>query len=134
MISITKPDQHPEMEIYYFQEGLLLRSKINLNTHTSGRANYDIPITVVASGRFGLKVFQGLTTYDSINYDIKSLDLDRGIELLEAKTNNWLVFLPAKTYLGSSEELIDDLSNELGIKVSCYKQKSPSFTYGIGVE
>jgi len=135
MTIIHKPNFHLELSIYYFEEGLLLKSTIDIADAKPQRDNYDIPVTVIASPEFGLKVIQGLVTYDSVNDDFERLNFENGMEFLERITNNWIVFIPAKNYLGTIIEVMYEIQITLGIEInSSYNQKSPSFTYGIGIE
>lgn len=138
----NKPELYPELEIWYFDEGVLIRSMIDIETQND-RRNYEVPIFVIANEKFGFKVFHGLKSYSINRVNFNQLFLNRSI-LMMNKTNNWWVFIPSDNLIFPDfvkEKLQSLFQSELtvysadsfkpGIDLNNYRS---AFAFGLGVE
>ena len=147
MQAIQKPDLYPEIEVHFYTEGILIRSKINIENIDSNKRNYEIPIIILANETFGFCLVQGLNTYQINNVSINELQINNAT-LMMSSSNNWWVFIPTKNL---SKDEMEIIINKLQVlhyeKLSIYamddyelntsqilNNKRLCFVFGMGVE
>jgi hypothetical protein len=136
-----------DLNVHYYEEGILLVSTIDVKKYEKSESNYEVPITIVVNETFGIKVIHGLFVHSMFDVDRDNFLFDQGI-LLMNKTNNWLIFFPAKTFATETqrEAIIKQLQAELHEPLNIYSitthptsakynaEQRTAFVYGLGVE
>lgn len=147
METIQKPDLYPEIEVYYYKEGLAIRSKINIENLDSNKRNYQVPIIILANETFGFCLIHGLNTYQINNVNINDLKINNAILMMDS-SNNWWVFIPTRNLSKDEREIIINKLQALHYeKLSRYSMddydlsmsqifstKRLCFAFGMGVE
>lgn len=149
MIKTQEPDIFKEIEVHYYDEGIFIKSTIDLKNYGIDDGNYNVPITIIANKKFGLKIIHGLFMYDILKIDYSDLAMSKAILMMSGKNSNWMVFIRCTNFnINNRREAIastlEKLHNE-SYNIYCeedypFSQNERnenshiSFSFGLGVE
>lgn len=148
MTQTQTPDIFNDAEVHYYEEGIFIKPTIDLKKYGIKGENYNVPITVVANKKFGLKIIHGLYMYGIIKISYQDLALNKAT-LMMNKNYNWVVFIPYSNFnpadrMKAIVSPLEELHNEpYGIYSrddytfyldQVYESSHVSFSFGLGVE
>ncbi len=97
MLQTQKPEIFRDVEVYYYDAGIYIRSTIDLRQYGINENNYNVPITILANEVYGFKIIHGLHVHSVLNGTYHNLNIGE-TKLMMNNNENWIVFIPFNNF------------------------------------